>query len=69
MSSDTQKHHELLSAVRAAQGRQDGSFETAVTRAFEHVFEHLERLNSHVSTGGSEGEERPLKPDESPTLR
>jgi len=69
MSSDTQKHHELLSAVRAAQGRQDGSFETAVTRAFEHVFEHLERLNSHVSTGGSEGEERALKPDESPTLR
>lgn len=69
MSSDTQKHHELLSAVKAAQGTQDGSFETAVTRAFEHVFEHLDRLNSHVSTGGPEGEERSLKPDESPTLR
>lgn len=69
MSSDTQQHHELLSAVKAAQGTQDGSFEKAVTRAFEHVFEHLDRLNSHVSTGGSEGEERPLKPDESPTLR
>lgn len=65
MSSDTQQHHELLSAVKAAQGTQDGSFEKAVTRAFEH----LDRLNSHVSTGGSEGEERALKPDESPTLR
>ncbi|KQQ13328.1 hypothetical protein ASF53_14280 [Methylobacterium sp. Leaf123] len=69
MSSDTQKHHELLSAIKAAQGKQDGSFETAVTRAFEHVFEHLDRLNSHVSTGGSEGDERPLKPNESATLR
>ena len=69
MSSYTRKHHELLSALKAAQGKQDGSFETAVTRALEHVFEHLDRLNSHVSAGGPEGEERPLKPDESPTLR
>ncbi|BAU92476.1 hypothetical protein MPPM_3871 [Methylorubrum populi] len=69
MSSDTHKHHKLLSAVKAAQGTQDGSFETAVTRALEHVFEHLDRLNSHVSTGGPDGEDRPLKPDESPTLR
>lgn len=51
MSSDTQQHHELLSAVKAAQGTQDGSFEKAVTRAFEHVFEHLDRLNSVVSLG------------------
>ncbi|GAA0263966.1 hypothetical protein GCM10008965_35020 [Methylorubrum aminovorans] len=55
--------------MKPAQGTQDGSFETAVTRALEHVFEHLERLNSHVWTGGPEGEDRPLKPGESPTLR
>ena len=41
MSSDTEKHHALLSALKAAQGKADGSFELAVTNAFEHVFEHL----------------------------
>lgn len=69
MSSDTAKHHELLSALKEARGKADGSFEQAVTDAFEHVFEHLDRLNTHVSAGGPEGDERPLKPDESPTLR
>ncbi|MCJ2038534.1 hypothetical protein MKK55_06115 [Methylobacterium sp. J-059] len=69
MSSDTHKHQELLSALKAAQGRGDGSFEQAVTNAFEHVFEHLDRLNSHVSLGGPEGDERHLKTGESPTLR
>jgi len=69
MSSDTQKHRQLLVALKAAQGKQDGSFEQAVTQAFEHVFDHLDRLNSHVSLGGSEGEDRTLKPGESPTLR
>ncbi len=69
MSNDTAKHHELLRALKAAQGKQDGSFETAVTQAFEHIFEHLDRLNSHVSAGGPKGEDRPLTPDESPTLR
>ncbi|MFF8800886.1 MULTISPECIES: hypothetical protein [unclassified Methylobacterium] len=69
MSSDTAKHRELFRALKDAQGKADGSFEQAVTSAFEHVFEHLDRLNSHVSVGGPEGEDRPLKPDESPTLR
>lgn len=69
MSSDTETHHALLSALKAAQGKGDGSFEQAVTAAFEHVFEHLNRLNSHVSLGGPEGEDRPLKPGEAPTLR
>lgn len=69
MSSDTEKHRQLLDALRAAQGRGDGSFEEAVTRAFEHVFDHLDRLHSHVSQGGPDGEERHLKPGESPTLR
>lgn len=52
MSSDTAKHHELLSALKEARGKADGSFEQAVTDAFEHVFEHLDRLNTHVSAGG-----------------
>ena len=69
MSADTQKHAELLSALKTAQGKGDGSFEQAVTNAFEHVFEHLGRLNSHVSLGGPEGEDRHLKTGESPTLR
>lgn len=69
MSSDTEKHRELLNALKGAQGKTDGSFERAVTSAFEHVFEHLERLNSHVSLGGPEGEDRHLKPGESSTLR
>ena len=69
MSSDTEKHHQLLSALKAAQGKGDSSFEEAVTHAFEHVFEHLGRLNSHVSSGGAEGEDRPLKAGETPTLR
>lgn len=69
MSSDTEKHHALLSALRAAHGKGDGSFEQAVTDAFAHVFEHLSRLNNHVSLGGPDGEDRHLKPGESPTLR
>lgn len=69
MSSDTEKHHALLSTLKAAQGKADGSFEKAVIDAFEHVFDHLNRLNNHVSLGGSEGEDRHLKPGESPTLR
>lgn len=69
MSSDTEKHTKLLNALRASQGERDGSFEETVTRAFEHVFEHLARLNSHVSAGGPTGDDRPLKPNESPTLR
>jgi len=69
MSNDTQQHHTLLSALKAAQGKGDGSFEAAVTKAFEHVFDHLERLNSHVSLGGPDGEGRPLKAGESSTLR
>ena len=69
MSSDTEKHRELLSALMRAQGKGEGSFEQAVTAAFEHVFDHLERLNSHVSLDGPGGEEQSLKPGESPTLR
>lgn len=69
MSSDLERHHALLSALKAAQGKGDGSFERAVMDAFEHVFEHLNRLNSHISLGGPEGEDRHLKPGESPTLR
>ncbi|WP_342152057.1 hypothetical protein [Methylorubrum sp. SB2] len=69
MSSDTERHHLLLSALKAAQGKGEGSFEQAVTAAFEHVFEHLDRLNSHVSLGGPDGEDQPLKPGESSTLR
>ncbi|KMO36521.1 hypothetical protein ACQVP2_25635 [Methylobacterium aquaticum] len=69
MSSDTEKHRALLSALKDAQGKGDGAFERAVTDAFEHVFDHLARLNGHVSSGGPEGEDRHLKPGESPTLR
>jgi len=69
MSSDTEKHHALISALKAATGKADGSFEQAVTNAFEHVFGHLERLNAHVSPGGPDGEDRPLKPGETATLR
>ena len=69
MSSDTEKHHALLSALKDGQGKGDGSFERAVTAAFEHVFEHLNRLNAHVSQGGSGGDERPLADGESATLR
>ncbi|MBP1180751.1 hypothetical protein [Methylobacterium sp. PvR107] len=69
MSSDTEKHHALLSALRAAQGKGDGSFEQAVTDAFAHVFEHLSRLNNHVALGGPDGEDRHLQPGESQTLR
>lgn len=65
MSNDTDRHHALLSALKAAQGKGDGSFEQAVTTAFEHVFEHLERLNAFSGPD----EERPLKPGESSTLR
>ncbi|KQP40342.1 hypothetical protein [Methylobacterium sp. Leaf106] len=69
MSSDTEKHHALISGLKAAMGKSDGSFEQAVTDAFEHVFDHLDRLNSHVSLGGPEGEDRHLKPGETATLR
>ena len=73
MSNDGDKHHALLSALRSAQGQGqspgDGAFEKAVIAAFEHVFEHLESLNGHVSAGGPDGDEQHLKPGESPTLR
>ncbi|KMO19740.1 hypothetical protein [Methylobacterium indicum] len=69
MSEDTEKHRALLSALRDAAGRGDGSFEQAVTNAFEHVFEHLGRLNDHVALSGSDGGDPHLKPGESPTLR
>lgn len=69
MSSDTEKHEALLSALKQAQGKGDGSFEQAVTAAFEHVFEHLGRLNEHVSAPGTGGGEQHLKPGESATLR
>jgi len=69
MSSDTETHRALLSALKQAQGKGDGSFEGAVTAAFEHVFEHLGRLNDHVSPGGPDGDDRPLRPGESPSLR
>jgi hypothetical protein len=69
MSNDSNKHHALLNALKSAQGKGDGSFEKAVTEAFAHIFEHLDRLNSHVSLGGPDGDDRHLKPGESPTLR
>lgn len=69
MSSDTDTHHALLGALKEAQGKGDGSFEQAVTAAFEHVFEHLGRPNDHVSLGGPSGEDRALKPGEAATLR
>ena len=69
MSSDTRKHRELVDALKAAQGKNDGSFEQAVITAFEHVFDHLDRMNAHVAAGGPDGEERHLNPGESPTLR
>lgn len=69
MSSDTERHHALLNALKVAQGKADGTFEKAITDAFEHVFKHLDRLSSHVSLGGPDGEDRHLKPGESPTLR
>lgn len=69
MSTDTDKHRRLLSALEDAQGKGDGSFERAVAAAFEHVFEHLGRLNDHVSPGGPDGGEPPLKDGESAALR
>lgn len=69
MSSDTDTHHALLSALKAAQGKGDGSFEQAVTSAFEHVFDHLGRLNASVATVGPDGTDRPLHAGESATLR
>ncbi len=69
MSADTEKHRALLATLKDAQGKGDGSFERAVTDAFEHVFEHLGRLNDHVSLGGPDGGDLHLKPGESATLR
>lgn len=69
MSTDTEKHRALLTALKDAQGKGDGSFERAATDAFEHVFEHLGRLNDHVSKSGPDGGPPHLKPGESPTLR
>jgi len=69
MSSDTETHRQLLNALKVAQDKRDGSFEKAVTAAFEHVFEHLTRLNDHVSPGGPDGGELHLKPGEPATLR
>lgn len=74
MSEDIEKHRALLSALKDAAGKNaagkgDGSFERAVTNAFEHVFEHLGRLNDHVALSGPDGGDPHLKPGESPTLR
>ena len=69
MSSDTERHRELMDGLRSAMGKNDGSFEQAVTKAFEHVFDHLGRLNSHTSLGGADGEERQVKYGEPATLR
>ena len=69
MSSDTDKHRALLEGLKSAMGKGDGAFEQAVAAAFEHVFDHLDRLNAHVSEGGRSGEDRPLKDGESSTLR
>ncbi|MHC2106791.1 hypothetical protein [Methylobacterium sp. CM6246] len=69
MSADTEKHRALLGALKDAHGKGDGSFEKAVTAAFEHVFEHLGRLSDHVARGGPDGEERRLEDGESATLR
>ncbi|MCJ2050088.1 hypothetical protein [Methylobacterium sp. J-070] len=69
MPSDIEKHRELLDGLKAAMGKNDGAFEQAVTSAFEHVFEHLGRLNSHVSLGEGANEDRPLEDGESATLR
>ncbi|KQP42742.1 hypothetical protein ASF49_02585 [Methylobacterium sp. Leaf104] len=69
MASDTETHRDLINGLKTAMGKGDGSFEQAVTRAFEHVFDHLDRLNSHVSLGGPGGQDRPLQPGESETLR
>ncbi|MCJ2086704.1 hypothetical protein MKK88_11970 [Methylobacterium sp. E-005] len=69
MSTDTEGHRELPGALRDAQGKADGSFEKAVTATFEHVFEHLNRLNDHVSPGEPDGGDRHLQPGEFPTLR
>ncbi|NEU14926.1 hypothetical protein G3T14_23020 [Methylobacterium sp. BTF04] len=65
MASDTDKHHELLAALKGAQGKSDGHFEQALINAFEHVFKHLEQLN----TISDPDEERRLKPGEASTLR
>lgn len=69
MSSDIEKHRELLAVLKQSQGKADGSFEKAAVAAFEHVFEHLDRLNAHVSQGGPEGEDRHLNPGETATVR
>ena len=69
MSTDTARHCELIDGIKSAMGKNDGSFEKAVTKAYEHVFEHLGRLNTHVSTGGPDDEDRRLEDGESATLR
>lgn len=66
MPDDIETHHALLTALKDAQGRHDEAFERAVVSAFEHVFKHLERLNA---VSDADGDERPLKAGESPTLR
>ncbi|GJD42338.1 hypothetical protein AFCDBAGC_0174 [Methylobacterium cerastii] len=66
MTSDIERHQQLLSSLKQAQGKGDGSFEQAVTDAFEHVFEHLGRLNA---ISDPDAEDRPLKPGETATLR
>jgi hypothetical protein len=58
------KHQARLTALRAAEGKGDGSFEQAVTSAFAPVLAHLERLNA---IGGPD-EELHLHPGESATL-
>ncbi|KQP59077.1 hypothetical protein ASG40_18695 [Methylobacterium sp. Leaf399] len=69
MSSDIETHRALIAGLKAAMGKADGTFEQAVTSAFEHVFEHLERLDARGADSGPEGKDRPLKPGEPSTLR
>ncbi|MCJ2125752.1 hypothetical protein [Methylobacterium sp. J-077] len=69
MSSDTEKHRDLLPALRDAQYNGDGSLERAVKFTFVHVFSHLRRLNSHVPLGDPEEEDRHLRPSKIVMLR
>ena len=51
MSNDTEKRDALLSALKAAHSKDDGSFVQTNPAALEHGFEHLDGLNCHVSLG------------------
>ena len=72
MTSDTEKHTELLAKLRASAG--DGPFDQAALEAFEHIFEHLGRLGSGNPGASAAGnlplaEDAPIKPGEPPPYR